>query len=280
MIGAKVVADSRCGATGCRITSFLLTYPRFIHSEVMTHRVLSRNAASSRAIPVERMIRAVEENTAMPLVWTTAQKGMQGGPPLSGEAKEAAVARWNEAMRDAVRHARALLYLGCHKQVANRLLEPFAHMTTLATATEWGNFFSLRAHPLAEPTFEALARLMLAAYTTSVPADLGPGEWHLPFGEKMRPAAPLDERLRVAVARCARTSYVSFDGEFTPEQDMELHDKLAASGHWSPFEHPACALEGPWHSGNFVGFAQYRKSFPDENRSHPDVPNSPAPLFT
>ena len=78
MIEAKILADSRCAATGCRVTSFILTYPRFIHSEVMTHRAFSRNAASSRAIPVERMIRAVEEKTAMPLVWTTAQKGMQG----------------------------------------------------------------------------------------------------------------------------------------------------------------------------------------------------------
>ena len=144
-------------------------------------------------------------------------------------------------------------------------------MTTLATATEWGNFFALRANPAAEPTFEALARLMLDAYTVSEPAALEPGDWHLPFGAKMRKGASTEERLKVSVARCARTSYVSFDGEFTAEQDADLHDRLAESGHWSPFEHPARALEGPWHSGNFVGFAQYRKSFPNENRTHPAV---------
>lgn len=272
MIKATLLADSQCVPTGCRITSFILTYPRFIHSELMTHRQFSRNAASSRAIPVERMIAAVEAEPAMPVEWGTTQRGMQSGPPLSGGEASAAEATWRAATEAAITHARELLERGVHKQIANRLLEPFAHMTTLVTATEWGNFFALRTHPAAQPEFQHLAFAILDAYTNSVPAQLFPGQWHLPFGEKMREGAPLDERLKVCVARCARTSYVSFDGEFTPEQDAELHDRLAASGHWSPFEHPACALSTPMQSGNFVGFEQYRKRFPNECQSHPAAP--------
>lgn len=277
MIDVKIIADSINTANGYRITTALWTYPRFIHSEVMTHRVFSRNAASSRAIPVERMIRAVEENPAMPLVWTTAQKGMQGGPPLEGDDAAYAEATWRAAMCEAVARARDLLSRGVHKQVANRLLEPFAHITTLVTATEWGNFFALRAHPAAEPTFESLARMMLDAYRSSEPTPLEPGAWHLPFGEKMRPDVPIEERLKVCTARCARTSYVSFDGDFTPEQDMDLHDRLAASGHWSPFEHAAQAMGAVTvggvsdQSGNFRGWKQYRKSFPNENQTHPAI---------
>ena len=59
-IEAKIIADS-INPQGDRIITYLLTYPHFIHSELMTHRMFSRNSASSRAIPLKKMIKMVEE---------------------------------------------------------------------------------------------------------------------------------------------------------------------------------------------------------------------------
>lgn len=265
MIEARIIADSISPA-GCRITTFVLKYPRFIHSELMTHRAFSRNAASSRAIPIQRMIEAIRENPARPVHWGTAKPGMQAGEPLPPEKAEQAVAIWDEACHDAIAHAERLLELGVHKQVVNRLLEPFAHMTTLVTATEWENFFALRAHPDAQPEFQVLAYRMLAAYLANEPVQVPVGGWHIPFGDRMPDGLTEEERLKIATARCARVSYLTFDGEFAPEKDFALHDRLAQAGHWSPFEHCARALPEAVPSGNLVGWRQYRKEFPDENR--------------
>ncbi|MGI8546728.1 MAG: FAD-dependent thymidylate synthase [Gemmatimonadaceae bacterium] len=265
MISATIFADSR-NQSWNRITTFRLEYPRWIHAEIMTHRVFSRNAASSRAIPIERMIQSVLVNPAEPVEWGTNKPGMQAGAPLGREETIVARAAWQRAAQAAADHARTLLALGVHKQIANRLLEPFAHMTTLVTATEWDNFFSLRAHPDAQPEFQELAYTMLDAYLSSGPADLAPGEWHIPFGDMMPDGLTDEDRLKIATARCARTSYLTFDGQIVVEKDIPLHDRLASAGHWSPFEHSACALESDTWSGNFRGFRQYRKQFAGENR--------------
>ena len=140
-------------------------------------------------------------------------------------------------------HACALMALGLHKQIANRVLEPFVFQTTLVTATEWENFLALRADPDAQPEFQALADLMLDAYVANTPRALAAGEWHIPFGDMMPGGLTLEEQLRVATARCARLSYLTFDGIIHVERDVELHDRLARRGHWSPFEHIAQALD-------------------------------------
>lgn len=271
MISAKIVADSICRSH--RLTSFLLVYPRFIHSELMTHRSLARNAASSRAIPVQKMIQRIWDEPAMPVSWGKNQKGMQAGEELGENDKNQAQAIWLKAMRNAIDSAETMLNLGVHKQIANRLLEPFAHMQTLASATEWANFFNLRCHKDAQPEFQALAYEMLRAYNNSTPRELRPEQWHLPFMDQDRFADLTEEQnLKIATARAARTSYFNFDGTIAPEKDYELHDSLIASGHWSPFEHPAQAMgderyeHTPW-CGNYRGFIQYRKRFPQENRS-------------
>ena len=67
MIKAKIIADS-INSKRCRLTSWVLEYPRFIHAEIMIHRVFSRNAASSRAIPTEKIIQNIIDDPAMP-VW-------------------------------------------------------------------------------------------------------------------------------------------------------------------------------------------------------------------
>lgn len=248
-VTASIIADSVSEADK-RITTMLLRYPRFIHSEFMTHRVFSRNASSSRAIPVERLVASIGEDMAYPEEWGAAAKGMQSAGEVDAKTAAAAAALWDNAAIVAVKAARALASLGLAKQVVNRLLEPFSHITVVVTATEWDNFFYLRAHHAADPTFRALAYLMEEVREQSKPARLGPDDWHLPF-------APALAR---SVAACARTSYRTHEGkESTLAEDRALTARLKADGHWSPFEHQA--KPSPWpetRSRNFLGWIQYR----------------------
>lgn len=264
MIKCEIVADS-INPVGCRITSFLLTYPRFIHSELMTHRQFSRNAASSRAIPLKKMIDRVEADPAMPIHWGAEQKGMQSGDSLEGSNLETAKSLWLQAARSAASFAALMGNINLHKSIANRVLEPFAHMTTLVTATDYANFFNLRAHPAAQPEFQALAYLMLDAYEQNVPEEKSACEWHLPFADKYISEGLTEEQLiKISTARAARTSYLNMSNEIDHEKDYALHDQLMASGHWSPFEHAAAAADDSDRRGNFRGWRQWRKFFPSE----------------
>ena len=156
-IEAKIVADS-LNSQGNRITTFLLTYPRFIHSELMTHRMFSRNSASSRAIPFEKMVKAVEENPFIPIAWQKDHKGMQGTEYLADRKHENAVYEWLKARDYAVKQARMMNNDGVTKQLCNRLLEPFMWHTTLCTFTESENFFNLRL-PIYEIDLDNLEKL-------------------------------------------------------------------------------------------------------------------------
>lgn len=268
MIEAKIIADS-VNPLGNRLTSYILTYPRFCHCELMTHRLFSRNAASSRAIPVQKMIDSIVKNPAIPIYWGQAKKGMQAGAEI--EAKQLAIAEWHLAMKDAVKHAQKLLELKVHKQVANRVLEPYAHMTTLVSATEFGNFFNLRAHPDAQPEFQYLAYLMLEEYSANTPRKVAVGHWHLPFVDKYADNLTIEQLLKIVTARAARISYMNFEGDIDHEKDYTLHDDLANSGHWSPFEHAAQCMNHPCWYGNFAGWKQYRKLFNKEHKREFDA---------
>jgi thymidylate synthase ThyX len=305
MINAKILLDS-VSSRGSRITTWVLTYPRFIHAEFMTHRVFSRNASSSRAIPVKKMLEDVKSNPAMPVFWGKNQAGMQAAEELDNTLKarrmvsqglgelyigdltdlEYAKAIWLEGRNKAVKVVEKLTELGLHKQVANRMLEPWMHITVLATATEHENFFSLRAHKDAQPEFQNLAYQMLDLYQKSEPKVLMTDEWHVPFGDKIdndrffevyasragelstsNPELVKEMELMICSARCARISYLNFEGKDDYEADLVLAERLRASGHWSPFEHCAQALDTLDWSGNFKGWKQYRKFFNQENRS-------------
>ncbi len=270
MIKAEIIADSE-NLCGNRITTWILTYPRFIHSEFMTHRVFSRNAASSRAIPITKMISSVKDNPAMPEYWGKNQKGMQASEELSVEEQEKAKAIWLDARDAAIGYVLQLSDIPAHKQIANRLLEPWFHITVLATATDYENFFALRAHKDAQPEFQKLAYTMLELYNSQKPALIKPGEWHVPFADKHCEGMSLEEKLKVCTARAARTSYLTFDGKIDPKEDFRLHDMLMEGGHWSPFEHAAQALDEPIYVGNFKGWKQYRKTFSAEYRTDPRV---------
>lgn len=264
MIAAEIVADSLYRT---RLTTFSLTYPRFIHSELMTHRVFARNAASSRAIPTPKQAEKVLTRPAAPLAFSTKKKGMQGGPPLVGDAALQAMEIWQRAATGAAQLALELDRIDVHKQHANRLLEPFVFMRTVVTATQWENFFHLRCSEHAQPEFHFLAFLMLRAYLKSEPVSIRGGDWHIPFGDRLPEGTRLETRLKVATARCCRTSYENHDGNTSVDDDMALYTRCETQGHWSPFEHCAQAMNGQglqW-SGPFKGWKQYRKFFPSEN---------------
>lgn len=272
----------------------LVTYPRFIHSEMCRHRMISRNTASSRAIPLKKMIQAVMENPVIPLQWMKDHKGMQGTEYLDQSDASWAERTWLVARDNAVYQAKLMNErYGVTKQLCNRLLEPFMWTTELITATEWENFFALRAHKDAEIHMQKLAYLMLDAYNNVKVEQLQPGQWHVPFS--YQPGTPIVDvsSLKVATARAAQTSYTIVGEDEKPsswERLIQLHDeKLVPSGHWSPFEHCARAINSIEHEtkghnmiwdkrtetyrldekgwcGNFRGFIQYRKTFPGENK--------------
>lgn len=294
----KILADSI--ASGVRLTTAVMTYPRIIHSEVMTHRVLSRNAASSRAIPVEKNIARVLDEPFIPEAFASNKKGMQGGDDLDEREQLLARSAWLQARSEAVYGAQRLAQLGVHKHWANRLLEPFSWITTVATATEWDNFFALRCALTVAPEFQKVAKMFREAREASTPRELRPGEWHLPYvesddyGEGFGRFAD-DSAARhlwwakLSIARCARVSYLTHEGKRDVDADVALYEKLLAPGHMSPLEHAArvatdedvenfsrwIPLAGhggdagvsvpPTHYGNFRRpWVQHRKDIPGE----------------
>lgn len=246
-ITAKIIKDS---IARTRITTLQLRYPRFIHAQFMTHRVFSRSASSSRAIPVSKMIQEVLADPVYPMHWGKNQKGMQAHTELDNtQGKE----YWEAAMYHACNAAEAMSQAGYHKQISNRLIEPFSHISVVCTGTDWDNFFELRLHEDAQPEMQMLAQQIAGALEESEPTRLHAGEWHLPYAH----ADEFGDPRLISAARCARVSYLKHDGT-TPDatSDMELANKLLQSRHMSPFEHQAVPTGGRW--ANFNGWRQYR----------------------
>lgn len=265
MFQAKILADSIAATTSVRLTTFEVTYPRCIHAELMTHRVFSRNSSSSRAIPVAKMISDVVDHPFVPIHWGKNQKGMSAEEELTDEQKSNAELYWRQARDNAVWYAERLMALGLHKQIANRLLEPWMWITVIVSSTTYRNFFKLRCHEAAEPHMQKIAYMMRDAYHNSQPTERAVGEWHLPFiSDTERLSQSIDTLIKKSVARCCRGSYLQQHGDFTYDQDVDLHDRSVSLGHWSPFEHPA--MVGFNIGGNFgPGWRQYRKTFEKES---------------
>lgn len=279
MISAKVILDSINPYNGVRLTTLELKYPRFIHAEFMTHRVMSRNSASSRAIPIDRMISMVVEDTAMPVFWAKNKRGMS--PTKEIEDTSGAEKLWLEARDSMVDYARKLSDLGLHKQIVNRILEPWKNITVICTATEWSNFFSLRLHPDAQQEIQCLAQRMEEAFTGSRPI---PRYWHIPYIQDDELHLDTETKVKIGVARCARVSFLTHDGVRSIDKDIELYQRLltgSGKGHWSPQEHVAKATNrtasyfdfatNTWNTspiwcGNFRGWIQHRKTFKGESQ--------------
>lgn len=253
----KIIEKSTCD--GSTITTFQLKYPRFIHGEVMTHRAFSRNASSSRAIPVHKMLSQVWNDPAMPIHWGANQPGMQAKASLSGLKLAAAKLLWRAAGRAACVFAWGFSKIGLHKQIANRVLEPWQWMHTIVTATDWDNFYALRCHPDAQPEFYELATVMQAQHQAWIARELAPGEWHLPYTHDEERYLGIETLKKISAARCARVSYLTHDGkEPSVAQDLALFDRLAAGRpvHASPLEHQATPAAG--RHANFDGWCQFR----------------------
>jgi hypothetical protein len=290
---AQILADSLSPA-GQRLTTLEVTFPRMVLAEFNTHRVFSRNSASSRAIPVKKQLQRVLAAPFVPREFGANQPGMQAGAPLSGAQAQAAEREWLSARDSAVAHVLRLLvnphvcaadadavtlagvvedvsmtdpgedWLNVHKQLANRLLEPFMWHTLIVTSTEWSNFFHLRAHADAQPEIRDIAELMRKAYEVSEPVPVADGEWHLPLITDGDAELSDEDRVKVCVGRCARVSYLTHDGRRDPAADLILYDRLWAGGHLSPFEHVARPSAGDeWH-GNFRGWRAHRQDLPNE----------------
>lgn len=317
-ISAKVIADSVSAVNGKRITTYELEYPRFIHSEFMTHRMISKNAASSRAIPVKAMLENIVANPAMPSHWGKNQPGMQASEEcnavfkweiefgrhggISGEYTREEY--WMLAAESAIKFANRFAEAGYHKQIVNRITEPFQMIKVVATATEWDNFFWLRKHADAQPEIRILAEKMWEARTASKPEVLQPGEWHTPYVTHMRrtdsdgkptgsllygiddgigsfDAIGLEHALKVSSSMCAQVSYRKADD--TLEKALMVYDRLVESKpvHASPFEHSATPMcpDVSWEdgvtaehkilgkmSGNLAGWIQYRQLIEDHTK--------------
>jgi len=307
MIKASIIYDA-IGDDAPRILTFELIYPRFIHAELMTHRVFSRNAASSRAIPVMTMIQMIRDNIALPASWRFNEKGMQGFTEVPETIAHQAEMLWRMGLEAVIPIAERMNDINLHKQHINRLLEPWALIRTVVTSTQWANWFSLRDHPDADPTIAALAAEMKKAMDASTPTHIAAGEWYLPYvsGDQdtidgciewadnvsmidiqkfrlpahSREAVATEVMKRVSAARCARTSYKTFDGQKSKvSADFDLFNKLVSADliHASPTEHQATPdkfhpMTNRWMTsqrhGNFNGWIQHRKELPNENQDN------------
>jgi hypothetical protein len=294
-ISAKVLANS-INTAGIQLTTFEIEYPRFILAELNTHRMLSKNSASSRAIPIGVMHEHIRENTAGPVHWGINQPGMCADNELPQDMAPRAAELWIAARDLAIRSAANMAALGLHKQIVNRVTEPWMLMKTVISGTEWANFWHLRNHPDAQPEIKMLAARMHEAYVKSVPVQLFKGEWHLPYISTTRnpetreleysdgvQALDLETAKKISASCCAQVSYRKSD--LSIDKAEKVFDRLINSQpvHASPVEHQATPMtttspnEATWPpgithrdrqgylwSGNFRGWIQHRKLLSQE----------------
>jgi len=288
-IVARVVASSYAPASDSQIITWELEYPRIIHSELMTHRVFSRNGASSRAIPIQKVITQVWHNPAMPVHWGKNQPGMQASKQLAGFKRWVTIGTWKVAAKVAASLAYVMDKCGAHKQIANRILEPFQFMKVVLTATEVNNYFWLRLHEDADPTIEALARCMYWSADDVESQHLGAGDWHTPyfdngFWSSFTHKESKEEALAISASCCAQVSFRALDPSL--EKAEKIYQRLVESEpvHASPFEHQATPMgvitqgtlphgcqdgvthvdrNGNYWSGNFRGWIQNRQLIPN-----------------
>lgn len=264
------ICTAKCLVHYENLWTFELTYPRYIHSEFMTHRVFSRNASSSRAIPVKRMIEQVRENTVIPPKVFMNQKGMVGETEADPVTTTAFHVLWEEAAENACKTAEMMERLGIHKQHVNRILEPFQFIKVIVTATDWCNFFVLRLAPDAQPEIRELASAIYDEMNRYRNKDVGVlelGKEHivvsLPYvtDEDIKEIGKEEYHLlmKISAARCARVSYNNHDGSKPDiEKDLKLYGHLYDSKHMSPMEHACIRDEDHRKNANLTGWKSLR----------------------
>jgi|ERR1035437_3645345 thymidylate synthase ThyX len=277
MFEAKILLDS-ISESAKRLTTMEITFPRIILAEFNTHRAFSRNSASSRAIPIAKMIQKVKDDPFIPTYWGANQKGMQANDEINALDRGFAKDTWLAHRDEAIASVESLIELNIHKQLANRLLEPWLWHTVIVTATDWSNFFGtveangLRDNPMAQPEMQRIASMMKTIYYGEHHIQLlKDDEWHMPLMpdiNDLKFAYTKDEIKNISVARCARVSYLTHDKIRDVQSDLTLHERLISAPHLSPFEHVALPIakdcDPNRYIGNFLGWMQYRKFIYDE----------------
>lgn len=280
---ARVICDSITKNKKIRLTTLEVTFPRMVLAEYNTHRMFSRNSASSRAIPVHKRIEAIKRSPFIPEKFGKNKKGMSSTENVENQDEARKI--WMDSCYQAIEHAQKLKDIKVHKQFANRILEPYAWHTVVCTATEWDNFFALRIDADAQPEIQIPAKLMKQALEDSIPEKKMSGEWHLPFIFEEDKDFNVEDKIKLSIARSARVSYLTHDGKRDPQADFNLYDRLVTAGHMSPTEH--VAIVGTWDNvfqswmaptikqsgyykspfiGNFMApWIQYRKTISGES---------------
>lgn len=267
----KNICTAKCLAHYDNLWTFELVYPRYIHSEFMTHRVFSRNASSSRAIPVAKVIKQIESNLVVPPHVYMNKPGMVGDVEADEATTKEFYTLWIEALENACDTAKKMELLGIHKQHINRILEPFQYIRTIVTATEWDNFFNLRLAPDAQPEMQDLARAIYEEMYEYKDQNFGylEGDSGVIITVPYITEDDLDilgddcdylTLMKVSAARCARVSYNNHDGSKPDiKKDLELYERLSAAGHMSPLEH-TCLMDdfNDSHNANLVGWLSLR----------------------
>jgi hypothetical protein len=243
---------------GERIATIVARYPRFFHQEVLTHKDLVRNASSSRAIPFRKMLKITRKGMAAPIYWGKNKPGMAAHEELTGLALWWAKFMWYTTGHIVLSCAWLMSFSNVHKQIINRMIEPWTYINVQITATNWERMLSLRLDKAAQPEFQLLALLIRTALVEATYQKLRRGEWHLPWvrpGETM--TLSLLNAKKVSAARSARLSYTPI-GEPTinVKKDIELADLLLEQKHLSPFEHQATPVKGRYAA--FDGWSNYR----------------------
>ena len=254
----KVIQDS-LSPTGDRLVTFEIETYRYIWAEVMTHRQLSRNAQSSRAVPSKTVLK-VNEDFVRPIIYGKNKAGMSSTEEFN-ELESAEIQKvWDSAANYTFAASLQLNKLGLHKQWANRITEPFSKIKAIISATEWNNFFWLRIDPeAAQPEIVDLANKMQKAMQDSIPLQLNAGELHVPYvdrevgfdlsdeiryyiGGQDEGELSKEEALRISASCCCQVSYRKLDDSFN--KAMEIWDKLFSGPkpHMSPTENQAVAL--------------------------------------
>lgn len=242
---------------GDKIATIVARYPRFIHSELMTHKDPSRNASSSRAIPFKTMLRITRKNMAAPIFWGANQPGMQAHNELTGFAKWAAIFLWHLTGHIVLTMAWLMSFTKVHKQIINRMIEPWTYINVQITCTNW-SWLDLRMDPAAQPEFQALARSIQEALDSADYQVVSGGFWHLPW---IKPSEwrehILDTLKLISAARSARLSYTPVgEVKMNTGKDLKLATGLLEQYHLSPFEHQATPKEG--RHANFTGWLNQR----------------------
>lgn len=262
LYSCSILADSLNTATNDRLTTMLMTFPNIVHQEMVRHRAFSFSVGSNRAIPVQRLIQKVHDDPFVPERFPEKGKGMtpKGYYEHGSEEESQAHDVWMATMHFALEQADKLDNIGIHKGIANRLLGPFQWVTMVVTGDQraWRNFFLLRSHPDAQFEMQRISDLALALYMENTVDKKIPGEWHVPFGD-IYESVDFDP-LKLSVARCARTSYLTHDREVDLADDTRLHDQLLTHTppHAGPFEHQAKALVTSYRFANLQGWRSYR----------------------